>query len=706
MTGLKDFPMDLPAGPDYVLGPGDTMAIDIWGGVSQQITRPVDREGRVSLPEAGPLTVAGMTLAAAEKRIQAMLEPQFRDAKVSVSVTRLRTVRVYVVGDVQRPGAYDISSLSTPLNALYVAGGPTAAGSMRVIKHYRGSQRVAEQDLYDLLLKGVRQSMEHLQPGDTILVPPVGPLVAVAGAVRRPAIYELKNRTDQLSDVIDMSGGATVSALVGEVKVERIEAHDQRLMLNVPFQLKGSGSTATPEVSSFLVQDGDKVYVGAIDPFKNQTVYLEGHVYRPGPYPFTPGMKVTDLVKSYRDVLPEPAAHGEIVRLVPPDYRPITLGFDLPGALAGDEATPLQQFDTVRIFGRYEMDAPRVNISGQVQRPGDYPMSTGMTASALVKMAGGFKRSAYVDSASLASYTIQNGSRVITEQQIVRIGDALAGDTQQDVLLKPGDVLTIQQIPGWTEIGRSVTVNGEVGYPGTYGVNEGEKLSAFLKRVGGFTDSAYPAGIVLERAEVRKLEEKGRQELIHRLQTSTAAVKVSPTATGQDEAALLQSIQQQTQDAIATLRSQPPTGRLVITVTGTIADWENTAHDLTLREGDVITVPKKPNFVLSYGQVYNPNAITFTPGKAAKWYLQQAGGATELANKKGIYIIRANGSVISSEGSSSFFTGGVLETKMQPGDVLVVPEKYVTGTSAWKTTIETAQLIASLAIAAAVVAKL
>jgi protein involved in polysaccharide export with SLBB domain len=704
MTGMKEFSMDIPAGPDYVLGPGDTLAIDIWGGVSQQITRPVDREGRISLPDAGPVTVAGMTLANAERRIQEMLRPQYRDARVAVSVTRLRTVRVYVVGDVQRPGAYDISSLSTPLNALYVAGGPTVAGSMRVIKHYRGSQLVSEQDLYDLLLKGVRKVIEHLEPGDTILVPPVGPLVAVAGAVRRPAIYELKDKTDQLSDVIDMSGGVTVSALVGEVKVERVEAHDQRVTLKVPLQRKGAGATA--EVAAFQVQDGDRVFVSAIDPFKNQTVYLEGHVYRPGSYPFTVGMSISDLVRSYRDVLPEPATHGEIVRLLPPDYRPIAISFDLPTVLAGGEPLPLQQFDTVRIFGRYEIDAPKVTIVGQVLRPGDYPMSAGMTAAALVKMAGGFNRSAYTDTASLSSYTIQNGTRVVTEQQTVRNGTAVAGSGDQDAVLKPGDVLTILQIPGWSEIGRSVTIRGEVAYPGTYGINEGEKLSGFLKRVGGFTSAAFPAGIVLERVEVRRLEEQGRAELIRRLQGSSANIQVSPNTTGPEQTALLQTIQQQTQDAIAQLRSQPANGRLVLTVSSAVSEWENTPHDVLLREGDVITVPKKPNFVLSYGQVYNPNAITYSPGKPAKWYLRQAGGPTQLANKKGIYIIRANGSVISSEGGNSWLTGGVLETKMQPGDVLVVPEKLVTGTSAWKTTLETAQFISSLAIAAAVIAQL
>ena len=705
VVGLIQFPMDLPAGPDYVLGPGDTVTLDIWGGVSQRLTKPVDREGRISLPETGPVVVAGLTLSQAQKLIQTQLEPQFHNANVEVSVARLRSVRVYVVGDVQRPGAYDISSLSTPLNALYAAGGPTATGSLRVVKHYRGSRLIGQMDLYDLLLRGVRLAIEHLQPGDTILVPPVGPLVAVSGMVRRPAIYELLGQTE-LADVLQMAGGVPVSASMDEIKVERIEAHSKRVFLSVKLSQGAADRPLKDFVGSFWVVDGDRVSVAPILPYNNTTVYLEGHVYRPGNYPYSEGMKVTDLIHSYQDVLPEPANHAEIIRLQPPDFHPVTIGFDLSSALLGDETTTLRQFDTVRVFGRYEIDSPKVTINGEVMRAGEYPLSNGMTAANLVMMAGGFKRSAYRDSASLSSYIVESGSKVVTDQKTVKIGVAVSGDAQADVRLKAGDVLTILQIPGWSDIGRSVLIRGEVTYPGSYGINEGEKLSAFLKRVGGFLSSAYPAGTVLERVEVRQLEEVARQELIRRLETTGASVKVSPSTTGQDQAALLQAMQQQQKQTLSALRNQPVTGRLVVTISGDIAQWENSSADISLRAGDVITVPKKPNFVLSYGQVYNPNAITYNPGKSAGWYLRQAGGPTELANKKGIYIVRANGSVVSSAGAADWFSGGVMETKMQPGDVLVVPEKFVSGSSAWKTAIETAQFLTSLALAAAVVAQL
>ena len=701
VVGLNNFPMDLPAGPEYVLGPGDTVTVDIWGGVSQRLTRPVDREGRISLPDAGPVVVAGLTLAQAQKIVQSVLEPQFHNARVDLSVTRLRSVRVYVVGDVQRPGAYDISSLSTPLNALYAAGGPTPTGSLRIVKHYRGDQLVSEMDLYDLLIRGVRKSIEHLQPGDTILVPPVGPLVAVAGMVRRPAIYELKGET-QLADVIDMAGGVTVSATLGEIKIDRIEAHEKRVMVSVKMSPGAEQQSLSKTIGPFRVQDGDRVWVAPILPYSDKSVYLQGHVYRPGTYPFKEGMKVTDLVHSYQEVLPEPANHAEIIRLQPPDFKPQTIAIDLSSALAGDETVTLQQFDTVRIFGRYEIDAPKVTIYGEVLRPGEYPMSAGMTAAALVEMAGGFRRSAYRETANLSSYMVQNGSKVETDQQTVKIGAALAGDAVSDVHLKPGDILTILQIPGWSEIGQHVTISGEVMYPGSYGLTEGEHLSTLLKRVGGFRSAAYPQGAVLDRVDVRLLAEKGKQELIRRIEATTATVHVAPTSTGQDQAALLQAVQQQQLRTITRLRTQDVSGRLVINITSDISQWENTPADIQVRAGDVITVPKKPSFVVVNGQVYNPSAISWMPGKEAEWYLRQAGNTTEMALKKGIYVIRANGSVVSPGGGSGWFKGSVLNTKMRPGDVLVVPEKALGGSSAWKTALETAQLLASLAVAAGV----
>ncbi len=696
-TGNFDsLPMDLPAGPDYVLGPGDSLNINVWGTVSRQIGAVVDRAGTIALPEAGSVMVAGKTLAAAQQTVERALGKQFREARVDMSLVRLRTVRVYVVGDVRRPGAYDVSSLSTPLNALYIAGGPTSHGSMRLLRHLRGRNLISEIDLYDFLLRGMRADGERLEPGDTILVPPVGPQVTVAGLVRRPAIYELKAETE-LGEVLDAAGGLLVSASSRQINVERIEAHRRRTLLSVSVPDQLQSDTVGKTVGSFKIQDGDRITVSSILPYSEETIYVQGHVYRPGKLPFHAGMTVSDVLRSSRDTLPEPSEHAEIVRLAPPDYRPTVIEFKLSEVLSGQHPIELRPFDTVRVFGRYEIDAPKVAIYGEVLRPGEYPLSQNMSVSELVALAGGFKRSAMTRTADVASYVVDNGEKVLTKHSTVELSKAIDSDENANIKLKPGDVVTIHQLTGWSDIGSSVTVKGEVGYPGTYGIHSGERLSAVLKRAGGFRDVAYPQGAVLQRVQVREIEQANRQQLISRIESSAANFKAG-ASTGQEQVALLQAMQQQQQQVLSALRSQPVSGRIVIDLSRDIANWENTPADIEMREGDVLVVPKMPNFVVISGQVYNASAIAYTPGKKADWYLKQAGGATELANKKGTFVIRANGSVVGNTG------GDVLGVRLQPGDSIVVPDKIIGGSAVWKNMMTTAQIVSSIALTAAVVA--
>jgi protein involved in polysaccharide export with SLBB domain len=713
-------PLDVPLGPDYVLGPGDELSISIWGGISQVLTRLVDREGSIMLPEAGQIQIAGLTLDRAQGLINGALQRQFRNAHVAVTLARLRTIRIYVVGDVQRPGAYDIDSLSSPLTALSAAGGPTAVGSLRVMRHYRNNQLLAEIDLYDFLLHGVRNQDDRLQGGDTLLIPPVGPQVAVYGAVKRPAIYELRNEKT-LAAVLDDAGGMTVAAALGHMTIDRIVANQRREEISLD---AGSSSertvanqqrkeisldagrsrdrtTASAALARFDIKDGDRIRVATLLPYDERVVYLQGHVARPGKLAYHDGLHLSDVIRSYQDLLPEPAARGEIVRLVAPDLHPETINFNVPEVLVGNSNTTLQPFDTIRVFGRYERDAPTVTVQGEVLRPGSYPLFDGMTAAQLVRVAGGFKRDALVDNADLVSYRDDDGTEVIVRRRDIRIGEAvLQQHREADAPLKPGDILTIHQLTGWNDIGASINIQGEVAHPGSYGFKEGEHLSDVLKRAGGFRATAYPEGAVLTRPEVAALEEKSRDELIHQIETSSAAARLSPGVAGGDQAATVQLIQQQ-QQVLSRLKSQPASGRLVIHINSTIESWTGTAADIEVRRGDVLRIPKRPGFVLISGQVYNASAITIAPGKTAKWYLQRAGGATAIANRKEIFVIRANGAVVGRR-SGSFFDGDVLSTKLNPGDVIVVPQKIISKSLIWRNLLGTAQIASSIAIAASV----
>ena len=782
-------PIDLPASSDYVVGPGDGLTINLWGGVSQRLERTVDREGRVSLPEIGPVLVNGKTLADLQQILQQQLRTQFRDVSVDVSLTRLRTVRVYVVGDVEHAGAYDISSLSTPLNALLVSGGPTAEGSLRIVKHYRGNELVQQVDLYDLLLHGVRNDIKHLEPGDTLLVPPVGSQIRVDGMVRRPAIYELHGETT-LAQALDLAGGILPTATLSHIEVQRLAAHEKRTMLSLDI----SGATDPVEInsklSSFAIADRDEIHIFPIASFNRDAIYLEGHVLRAGRYAYKPGMKLTDLISSYSDLLPEPATkYAEIIHLNPPDYHPSVEGFDLGVALSNPSAAPvLRPLDTVRIFNRFELenpptvsvsgavrqpgtfqppgqirvrdavelaggidpdasmdsaqiirvgmdgsltimsirlkealagdpnnnlvleprdrlmiqqnllhvDPPSVLVGGEVVNPGRYVLTGNLRISDVIQMAGGLNRSADSESADLTQYVPSSSGPLVTTHVDVNLEAAMAGDAKQDVRLRDGDVLTIRQVRGWSDLRAVIHIEGEVQHPGTYGIHPGERLSSILERVGGFEPSGYPYGAILERGQVRELEAREQDSMLLRIKHAQDTLVLSPDTDSKQKVAKELAIQQW-QSSIDQLGANPPVGRVAIRISSDINRWKNTPVDIEVRAGDTLIIPKKPGYVMVSGQVFNPTALTYRPGRSASWYLSQAGGPTTLANKKAIFVIRADGSVLG--GRSSLWSGPSLSAALQPGDIVVVPEKALSGNIPWQNILLTAQVAASIASA-------
>jgi protein involved in polysaccharide export with SLBB domain len=348
----------------------------------------------------------------------------------------------------------------------------------------------------------------------------------------------------------------------------------------------------------------------------------------------------------------------------------------------------------IRVFGRYEIDAPMVSISGEVLRPGEYPMSKGMTVSALIKMAGGFSRSAYRAQADLASYEIQNGQNVLVNHREVAAEAAIEGDSSADVVLQPGDLVSVRQLTGWMNIGAAVSVSGEVEHPGSYAIVPGERLSTVLKRAGGFTADAYPPAAILERTQVRELSEQARQQMIRRIQNTPVAVRPGTMAQAAADA-LQQGLEKQRAQALEALRNTPASGRLVVNISADVGRWENTAADIELRAGDTLAIPKRPNFVIVSGQVFNPGAISYVPGRDLNWYLRRTGGPTRLGDKRTIYVLHADGSVTpkSSNWDSSFF-----HMRMRPGDDIFVPEKVIGGSPVWQNVIGIAQVMAAAAL--------
>ena len=790
--GLRNpqaIPMDMPVGPDYVVGPGDSLSIDLWGGVTTRLVRAVDREGRVALPEAGPVQVSGLSLAEVQQVVQKAVGSQFRDTSADVSVSRLRTVRVYVVGEVGEPGAYDISSLSTPLNAVVAANGVTPRGSLRLLKHYRGRQLLEQVDAYDLLLRGVTPEAKKLENGDTLMVPAIGPQITVTGMVRRPAIYELRDEKT-LADVLDLAGGILPAATLKHIEVQRLEAHEKRSMLSLDLSADNGDA---PQLSSFNVKDGDEIHIFPIAPYNQEAIYLQGHILRPGRYSYHAGMKLTDLIASYKDLLPEPAAHyGEIIRLNPPDFHPTVESFDLAAALANPANAPnLKPLDTVRVFSRFDfepapavwvggevrapgkyntsgqahlrdavylaggllpdaeladaqlfrieadgtskilsvnlgqalagnpidnvalmprdrllihrnterVEPPTVNITGEVAKPGRYPYTSNMRIEDLIHAAGGLKRSADTTVADLTRYSV-NGKP--GEHVEVSLPSVMNGNSTEDVPLRMGDVLTIRQAPGWEDIGATVTVRGEVLHPGSFGIQPGERLSSVLERAGGYNHQAYPYGAVLMRREVREAQEAAHAELVHRVQALQANVHLLPEGSENEKNAKLTALAQ-SESTLSQLRLAEPIGRVVIHIQQPMEKWKDTADDIALRDGDVLVIPKKANYVMVNGQVFNPTAVSYRPGRSGKWYLGQAGGLTALADKKGVFVVRADGSVIAAKNNQQgWFSGNPLDTTLRAGDAVIVPERAPNmGRKDYTQMFQAAQVASSLALAVA-----
>ncbi len=578
-------PMDLPVGPNYVVGPGDSLSIDLWGGVSQRFVRTVDREGRVGLPETGPILVSGRTLGDVQQDVQRVLRTQFRDVSADVSLQRLRTVRVYVVGDVASPGAYDVSSLSTPLNALFAAGGVTQQGSLRKLQHFRGKQLIEEVDAYDLLLHGIRGDLARLENGDSLLVPPLGSVVKVDGMVRRPAQYELQGEKT-LEDVLDLAGGILPAAALRHIEVQRLVAHEKRTMLSIEISETSDPKAVSTQLRGVAIQGGDEIHIFPIAPYNSGSIYLEGHVLRPGRYSYKQDMKLTDLVTSYADLLPEPSTrYAEIIRLHAPDYHPVVETFDLATSLEHpDQAPKLEPLDTVRIFGRYDFEPdPEVLITGEVRAPGRYRTSGQQHLRDAIYLAGGVTPDAWLDSAQLFRRQPDGTTRVLS----INLSEALTGDPLNNILVQPRDRILVHRQPEQVSPA-SVYVKGDVARPGRYPFAANMRVSDLVRSAGGLLRSANP--------------DSG--DLTHYAISNSSGERL-------------------------------PAGHQELSLAAALAGVAD--KNLLLNDGDVLTVPQQAGWndvgavVTLRGEVRKPGVYGIGPGERLSSLLKRAGGLLPTA---------------------------------------------------------------------------
>lgn len=862
---------DVPVGPEYMIGPGDQLAITLWGRVEGTYRVNVDRNGEITLPKAGVVKVWGLRFADLKDFLRQEFDKYFSDFDLNVTLSKLRTIRVYVVGEAVNPGSYSLSSLSTAFNALFAAGGPSRTGSMRSIQLIRNQEVIRTIDLYDFLLKGDKSADEKLLSQDTIFIPPIGSVVGMAGQIKRPAIYEMTD-SSTLEELIELSGGLVPMGYLQRVQIERVVPHEERIALD--FDL--SETARNREKLEFSLQDRDLVKISPIYPEIINVVYLRGHVLRPGDYALKERMRVTDLFPSgFDDFPPEPYLEfARIVRYEEPDYRlkviPFHLGkalegdadhnlelafwdtieiypkahfenqkiaqvlgevrhpgtfdyhhemqisdlialsggptdnthmsraeisrvtdywepdfgraiitFDLEKALACEPGhdLPVAPLDIVKVYSKWDLqDKPHVKIEGEVRKPGSFALEKGMRVSDLVRKAGDLTRTALLEEAQLfrrlddfelvaipfhlgkamegdeaenlvlsdldrveihnilelrpreevsisgmvrktgkyelavdmrvhdlvlaAGNLVKNAynrSAELTRFHITQDGvettymeldleKALAGDPEHNIPLMDYDHLVIRRIPE-LDLNLTADILGEVRFPGTYPVRKNERLSALIRRAGGYTDDAYLRGAIFTRKEVkekqREVLEKMKMELEQEILADTA--RAADTSLSSEELDSLGKSIQARRMLLEQMKRVDATGRLVIRLTE-LDKLAESPWDITLETGDVLYVPPMPDYVSVLGSVYNPTSMLYEKGHTVNYYLSQVGGPTKDADEDQIYVVRANGTVVSREqegysgifwdrGAHEWVMGSFYGLVLDPGDTIIVPEE-------------------------------
>jgi polysaccharide biosynthesis/export protein len=678
---------NVPVSADYTIGPGDEIVTRAWGSVDVDYRSTVDRNGMLNLPKVGSFNVAGVKAADLEKNLRAQLGRLYTNFDLSVSLGQLRGLRVFIVGPAQRPGVITLSSQSTLLSAVVAAGGPGPAGSMRKIVLRRDGKIISELDVYEFLGQGDKSKDVQLAAGDVVVFQPAGPRVAITGSIDTPAIYELKTAEEPLRDVLRYAGGAPVLANPNRVQLERIDpAQPLAKRFVETFRLDTVGLQKP-------LRDGDVLTLLAISPQFANAVTLKGHVAQPLRYPFTPGMRVRDLIPD-RDALITPDFYRRknlLVQVIEDDERPrpgddaernatTTTGSGRTAA-ALTEQTRSERDPT----GTLRPSADRLPDSTRGDR-GTATTSRGNRATEDRSVVARSQRTpaALFEELNWDYATIERLTPDLSTQVIAfNLGKAiLQGDEANNIALAPGDVVTVYsqkdvRVPVARQT-RLVGLEGEVNAPGVYQLQPGETLRALLARAGGFTPQAYVYGLELSREETRARQRENLVTAIARLEALAAVQAARDAANRRDDPAGIASTaavsNAATQAQLSRLARIQPNGRIALELspdTSTI----DALPDLLLEHGDRITVPPRPGFITVAGAVVNNNAFVWKPGRTAGDYLRLA-GADEAADTSNMFILRADGTVNSASDQRGFFGRGGLESQvLQPGDALVVPNQ-------------------------------
>ncbi len=608
--------LHIPAPAGYILGPEDELIIFVYGYSEKKYDLEIDEHGEIYIPNVGPLYLTGLTIEQATEKIQAKLASTIYKAinsgqtKVQVTLGKIKSIRITIIGQAKKPGTYTVSSLTTLFNALYLCGGPTDMGSYRKIEIIRGDQ-IQTADLYDFLEKGSQKGNILLKEGDVIRIPYYTTQVEISGKVKRPGKFEMLD-TENISDLLKYCGGFTDDAYRGLISVTRLTDSSKEIV-DVP----------SSSFKTFHFNSSDRFVVRKVqDEFSNK-VSIEGSVNRPGNYELLRGNTLKNLIDKAGGLKREAYSKRVTIFRTDSNKMPSAISVDLDSMNRLNQEVYLQKDDSVYVHSIFEFNENQyVTVEGNIRKPGSVMWRSNLTLNDLLLSVGGLTESG--DSSNIEiTRRIKNANVEQSVHDEATIYDVNLNDpSQAGIKLKPFDMVIVKTIPGYTTQ-RSVLMLGEVKRPGRYGLEKSvERISDLINRVGGFKASADSSSITIRRISKSNLSMEERRRLLERI------LNISSDSIAQN----------------TSLREELNKKYDLISVNlSTALNNPNSSENLALEDGDIITVDRRSNLVKVSGEVYYPTIVPYKEGMNLRYYVERAGNFTSSARKSNSIVIHPDG---------------------------------------------------------------
>ena len=648
--------MNIATPQSYMLGPGDVVAVDVYGASQKTFNCTVSPDGQIVIEGFGPIQVGGLSIASAKARIRSTLGSRYRSSRINLSLGQTRTITVNVMGEVKVPGTYTLSAFATVFHALYMAGGTNDIGTLRNIKIYRNNHLISVCDIYDYILNGKMTGNVRLNDGDVISVGPYDCLVDITGKVKRPMYYEMK-KNESVSTLLKYAGGFTGDAYTKAVRVNRKTGREYAVFNVDEF-----------DMNSFRIADGDSVTVDSVLPRYHNTVEIKGAVFRPGMYQLGDGINSVRTLIQHAEGLTEDAfTNRAVMHRMNEDRTLKVIPVDIKGIMSGKIADiPLKENDVLFIPSKQiAMTERTITIQGEVQYPGIYKYADNETLEDLVLQAGGLKDAASTVKVDIARRVViphaLTTDSIIAQNYTFALKDGFVIDGEPGFVLQPFDEVYVRKNPSYS-VQQNVSIEGEAQFPGTYTLSKrNARLTDLLKAAGGITDIAYIKGARLERQA--NADEKARMEAAYKMQQEQLQQQLLQLAASSQNSNIMQAGTEATKKQLE--KFQVPNSYPVgIELDKAISNPQSDAN-IVLRAGDRLILPRYTATVKINGAVMYPNVVSFQKGKSAHYYINAAGGYAQNARKGGAYIIYMNGMVAKAK------TGA----KIEPGCEIVVPSK-------------------------------